>query len=65
LALSDVLKEAFPNSTVSCVKCPTSGGFEVKVTPTNGKESLLFSKLGGEGMPNNQKKNKVRVENEC
>ena len=55
LQLAKVLQEAFPNCKVDCVVCPTAGGFEVKVTPPSGKETLVFSKLNGQGMPNNEK----------
>jgi selT/selW/selH-like putative selenoprotein len=59
LMLKDTLKEAFPNCTVDCVVCPTKGGYEVKVTPSSGKETLVHSKLKGEGMPDKEKTEKM------
>jgi len=46
---TQALKKAFPNCEVKSQPAKKSGGFEISLTTPEGKSSLVYSKLGGDG----------------
>ncbi len=52
---SQALKKAFPNCEVKSKPAEKSGAFDVKITTSEGKNILIFSKYGGDGNINQAK----------